>query len=97
MSLTISFNNKESFTAYEKMSIRHLLHNNYSYAPFYAMVVQNTCINVIKSFHQDDGDTYPHFNIAFYNARTNYVSVSYHVYVDLEAEKIKKITYISVL
>ena len=97
MSITLSFNNKEAFTPYEKMSIRYLLINNLSYAPFYALCNRYSCINIVKSFHQDDGDAYPHFNIMFYNHSTGELSCSYHIYVDLTAEKIKKITFISVL
>ena len=97
MSLNISFNAKETFTPLEKMSIRFLLQNNMSYPPFYKLVCQNSCINIIKSLHKDDNDSNPHFNIAFYNHATGVVSMTYHVYVDLEAEKIKKISFISIL
>lgn len=97
MALNISFNSKISFNHFEKMSIRYLLQNNLSYPPFYNLATQSTCINVIKSFHQDETDTYPHFNISFYHPNSQSNFTTYHVYVDLEAEKIKKITYISIL
>ena len=97
MSIQVSFNNKETFSPFEKMSIRFLLTNNLSYAPFYALWSKSTCINVLKNFHQDDGETYPHFNINFYNHHTGEASFTYHVYVDLTIEKIKKITFISSL